>query len=214
MTQDIEPLTYQHRTNIDEHRQFFAKINEIIANLAPTVAEAEEAIAQANAAIAEANESLAAVQTSASAADEAAANAALSAGSASEAAANAASSAAAAQLIADSKQPVKTPIAAQITQNGIYVPAHANNDLIAGYVKFYDNGEGMDVIMFVTFIVEQTTVSRTNIVGWIPAYPDNTAVYCYMAEFNAVNRLLTIRATGESSMAGITVNEVSLFNYH
>lgn len=55
MTQDVQPLTYQHRTNIEEHRQFFSKINEIIDNLAPTVAEAEAATAQANSAIATAN---------------------------------------------------------------------------------------------------------------------------------------------------------------
>lgn len=55
MTQDVQPLTWQKRTNIEEHMQFFSKINEIIANLAPTVNEAEQAIASANAAIATAN---------------------------------------------------------------------------------------------------------------------------------------------------------------
>ena len=55
MTQEVQPLTWQKRTNLEEHQQFFAKINEIIANLAPTVNEAEAAIAQANQAIASAN---------------------------------------------------------------------------------------------------------------------------------------------------------------
>ena len=55
MTQEVQPLTWQKRTNLEEHQQFFAKINEIIANLAPTVDEAEAAIAQATQAIASAN---------------------------------------------------------------------------------------------------------------------------------------------------------------
>lgn len=45
MTQDVQPLTWQKRTNLEEHQQFFSKINEIIDNLAPTVDEAEAAIA-------------------------------------------------------------------------------------------------------------------------------------------------------------------------
>ena len=59
MTQEVQPLTWQKRTNIEEHQQFFAKINEIIANLAPTVGEAEAAIAQATQAIASANSAIA-----------------------------------------------------------------------------------------------------------------------------------------------------------
>ena len=55
MTQEVQPLTWQKRTNLEEHQQFFSKINEIIANLAPTVDEAEAAIAQATQAIASAN---------------------------------------------------------------------------------------------------------------------------------------------------------------
>lgn len=55
MTQEVQPLTWQKRTNLEEHQQFFSKINEIIANLAPTVNEAEAAIAQATQAIASAN---------------------------------------------------------------------------------------------------------------------------------------------------------------
>ena len=55
MTQEVQPLTWQKRTNLEEHQQFFSKINEIIANLAPTVNEAEAAIASANAAIVTAN---------------------------------------------------------------------------------------------------------------------------------------------------------------
>lgn len=55
MTQDVQPLTWQKRTNLEEHQQFFSKINEIITNLAPTVDKAEQAIASANAAIATAN---------------------------------------------------------------------------------------------------------------------------------------------------------------
>ena len=47
MTQEVQPLAWQKRTNLEEHQQFFAKINEIIGNLAPTVDEAEQAIAQA-----------------------------------------------------------------------------------------------------------------------------------------------------------------------
>lgn len=52
MTQDIQPLTWQKRTNLEEHQQFFSKINEIIDNLAPTMDEAEAAIAQAQTAVA------------------------------------------------------------------------------------------------------------------------------------------------------------------
>ena len=59
MTQEVQPLTWQKRTNLEEHQQFFAKINEIIANLAPTVNEAEAAIAQATQAIASANSAIA-----------------------------------------------------------------------------------------------------------------------------------------------------------
>ena len=55
MTQEVQPLTWQKRTNLEEHQQFFAKINEIIANLAPTVDEAEAAIAQATQAVTTAN---------------------------------------------------------------------------------------------------------------------------------------------------------------
>lgn len=55
MTQEVQPLAWQKRTNLEEHQQFFSKINEIIANLAPTVNEAEAAIAQATQAIASAN---------------------------------------------------------------------------------------------------------------------------------------------------------------
>lgn len=55
MTQEVQPLAWQKRTNIEEHQQFFSKINEIIGNLAPTVDEAEQAIASANAAINTAN---------------------------------------------------------------------------------------------------------------------------------------------------------------
>ena len=55
MTQEVQPLTWQKRTNLEEHQQFFSKINEIIGNLAPTVNEAEQAVTAANAAIATAN---------------------------------------------------------------------------------------------------------------------------------------------------------------
>ena len=72
MTQDVEPLTWQKRTNLEEHQQFFSKINEIIANLAPTVDEAEAAIADANAAIATANAASAAASAAASQAQTAA----------------------------------------------------------------------------------------------------------------------------------------------
>ena len=72
MTQDVQPLTWQKRTNLEEHQQFFSKINEIIANLAPTVDEAEQAIAQATQAIATANAASAAASAAASQAQTAA----------------------------------------------------------------------------------------------------------------------------------------------
>jgi len=72
MTQDVQPLTWQKRTNIEEHMQFFSKINEIIANLAPTVDEAEAAIAQATAAIASANDAIATANAASAAASAAA----------------------------------------------------------------------------------------------------------------------------------------------
>lgn len=59
MTQDVQPLTWQKRTNLEEHQQFFSKINEIIDNLAPTVEEADQAIAHAIAAIASADDAIA-----------------------------------------------------------------------------------------------------------------------------------------------------------
>lgn len=65
MTQEVQPLAWQKRTNLEEHQQFFSKINEIIANLAPTVGEAEQAIASANAAIATANAASQQAQTAA-----------------------------------------------------------------------------------------------------------------------------------------------------
>lgn len=54
MAEQVQPLILQKTTNLEEHQQFFAKINEIIDNLAPTVAEAEAATATANQAIADA----------------------------------------------------------------------------------------------------------------------------------------------------------------
>lgn len=75
MTQDVQPLTWQKRTNIEEHQQFFAKINEIIGNLAPTVDEAEQAIAQATAAIASANDAVATANAASAAASAAASQA-------------------------------------------------------------------------------------------------------------------------------------------
>lgn len=72
MTQEVQPLTWSKRTNIEEHQQFFSKINEIIGNLAPTVDEAEQAIAQATAAIASANAASAAASAAASQAQTAA----------------------------------------------------------------------------------------------------------------------------------------------
>ena len=81
MTQEVQPLTWSKRTNIEEHQQFFSKINEIIGNLAPTVDEAEQAIAQANAAIASANDA-ASTANAASAAASAAASQAQTAASA------------------------------------------------------------------------------------------------------------------------------------
>lgn len=75
MTQDVQPLTYQKRTNIEEHQQFFSKINEIIGSLAPTVDEAEKAIAQATAAIASANDAVATADAASAAASAAASQA-------------------------------------------------------------------------------------------------------------------------------------------
>ena len=72
MTQDVQPLTWQKRTNLEEHQQFFSKINEIIDNLAPTVDEAEAAIAQATAAIADANDAIATANAASAAASAAA----------------------------------------------------------------------------------------------------------------------------------------------
>ena len=40
MTQDVQPLTWQKRTNLEEHQQFFSKINEIIDNLLQLAQEA------------------------------------------------------------------------------------------------------------------------------------------------------------------------------
>ena len=75
MTQEVQPLTWQKRTNLEEHQQFFAKINEIIANLAPTVGEAEAAIAQATAAISSANDAVATANAASTAASAAASQA-------------------------------------------------------------------------------------------------------------------------------------------
>ena len=71
MTQEVQPLAWQKRTNLEEHQQFFAKINEIIANLAPTVNEAEAAIAQATQAIASANAAIATANAASASADAA-----------------------------------------------------------------------------------------------------------------------------------------------
>lgn len=72
MTQDVQPLTWQKRTNIEEHQQFFSKINEIIGNLAPTVGEAEQAIAQATQAVTDANGAITTANAASAAADAAA----------------------------------------------------------------------------------------------------------------------------------------------
>lgn len=68
-------MTWSKRTNIEEHQQFFSKINEIIDNLAPTVDEAEQAIAQATAAIASANDAVATANAASAAASAAASQA-------------------------------------------------------------------------------------------------------------------------------------------
>lgn len=72
MTQDVQPLTWSKRTNIEEHQQFFSKINEIIGNLAPTVDEAEQAIAQATQALTDANAAITTANAASAAADAAA----------------------------------------------------------------------------------------------------------------------------------------------
>ena len=72
MTQEVQPLTWSKRTNLEEHQQFFSKINEIIDNLAPTVDEAEQAIAQATQAITNANAAIATANAASAAADAAA----------------------------------------------------------------------------------------------------------------------------------------------
>lgn len=71
MTQEVQPLAWQKRTNLEEHQQFFSKINEIIANLAPTVNEAEAAIAQATQAIASANAAVSTANAASASADAA-----------------------------------------------------------------------------------------------------------------------------------------------
>lgn len=68
-------MTWSKRTNIEEHQQFFSKINEIIGNLAPTVDEAEQAIAQATAAITSANDAVATANAASAAASAAASQA-------------------------------------------------------------------------------------------------------------------------------------------
>ena len=75
MTQEVQPLTWSKRTNIEEHQQFFSKINEIIGNLAPTVGEVEQAIAQATAAITSANDAIATANAASAAASAAASQA-------------------------------------------------------------------------------------------------------------------------------------------
>ena len=75
MTQDVQPLTWQKKTNLEEHQQFFSKINEIIDNLAPTVDEAEAAIAHAIAAIASADDAIATANAASAAASAAASQA-------------------------------------------------------------------------------------------------------------------------------------------
>ena len=75
MTQEVQPLTWSKRTNIEEHQQFFSKINEIIGNLAPTVDEAEQAIAQATAAITSANDAVVTANAASAAASAAASQA-------------------------------------------------------------------------------------------------------------------------------------------
>lgn len=79
MTQEVQPLTWQKRTNIEEHQQFFSKINEIIANLAPTVDEAEQAIAQATQALTDATAAIATANAASAVADAAAQSAQASA---------------------------------------------------------------------------------------------------------------------------------------
>ena len=80
MTQEVQPLAWQKRTNLEEHQQFFAKINEIIANLAPTVNEAEAAIAQATQAVASANAAISTANAASANADAAAQQAQTAAG--------------------------------------------------------------------------------------------------------------------------------------
>ena len=72
MTQDVQPLTWQKRTNIEEHQQFFSKINEIIGNLAPTADKVEQAIAQATQAVTDANAATTTANAASAAADAAA----------------------------------------------------------------------------------------------------------------------------------------------
>lgn len=68
-------MTWSKRTNIEEHQQFFSKINEIIGNLAPTVDKAEQAIAQATAAIASADDAVTTANAASAAASAAASQA-------------------------------------------------------------------------------------------------------------------------------------------
>ena len=80
MTQEVQPLAWQKRTNLEEHQQFFSKINEIIGNLAPTVDEAEAAIAQATQAVTAANAAVATANAASANADAAAQQAQTAAG--------------------------------------------------------------------------------------------------------------------------------------
>ena len=80
MTQEVQPLAWQKRTNLEEHQQFFSKINEIIGNLAPTVNEAEQAIAQATQAVTAANAAVATANAASANADAAAQQAQTAAG--------------------------------------------------------------------------------------------------------------------------------------
>lgn len=72
MTQEVQPLTWQKRTNIEEHQQFFAKINEIVGQLSGTVERSETALTEATVALAEASAAVAAANNASNQAQTAA----------------------------------------------------------------------------------------------------------------------------------------------
>lgn len=72
MTEPVQPLTWQKRTNHEEHMQFFSKINEIVGQLSGTVERSETALEQATVALVEASTAVTEANTASAAASTAA----------------------------------------------------------------------------------------------------------------------------------------------